>query len=51
MAGKPGYEQLETDQTFEGPAVVAQADCTTCIPAGFSGSVDAYGHLILKLGR
>lgn len=44
-------EQLETDQTFEGPAVVAQADCTTCIPAGFSGTVDAYGHLILKLAR
>ena len=44
-------EQLETDQTFEGPAIVAQADCTTCIPAGFSGSVDAYGHLILKLAR
>ena len=24
---------------------------TTCITAGFSGSVDAYGHLILKLAR
>jgi N-methylhydantoinase A len=44
-------EHLEPDQTFEGPAVVAQADCTTCIPGGFSGSVDAYGHLILKLAR
>lgn len=44
-------EQLETDQVFEGPAVVAQADCTTCIPSGFSGTVDAYGHLILKLAR
>jgi len=44
-------EHLETDQAFDGPAVVAQADCTTCIPAGFSGTVDAYGHLILKLAR
>ena len=44
-------EHLETDQTFDGPAVVAQADCTTCIPGGFSGTVDAYGHLILKLDR
>ena len=44
-------EHLETDQTFDGPAVVAQADCTTCIPSGFSGTVDAYGHLILELAR
>lgn len=44
-------EHLETDQTFDGPAVVAQADCTTCIPTGFSGTVDAYGHLILALAR
>lgn len=44
-------EHLETDQTFDGPAVVAQADCTTCIPGGFSGTVDAYGHLILELAR
>jgi N-methylhydantoinase A len=44
-------EHMEAEQTFEGPAVVAQADCTTCIPRGFSGHVDAYGHLILKLAR
>ena len=35
-------------QTFAGPAVVTQPDTTTCIPAGFAGSVDAYGNLVLK---
>lgn len=42
-------EALEPGQTFNGPAVVAQPDCTTCIPGGFDGTVDQYGQLILKL--
>ena len=39
---KPGH-------VFKGPAVVAQNDCTTCIPHGFTGKVDTYGHLVLTL--
>jgi N-methylhydantoinase A len=38
---------LAPGQTFEGPAVVTQSDCTTCIPGGFRGVVDAYRNLIL----
>jgi N-methylhydantoinase A len=44
-------EDMKPGQTFAGPAVVAQPDSTTCIPQGFDGSVDAYGHIILKLVR
>ncbi|MEQ1616254.1 MAG: hydantoinase/oxoprolinase family protein [Hyphomicrobiaceae bacterium] len=40
---------LKPGQTFEGPAVIAQPDTTTCVPAGFTGSIDAYGHIILTL--
>ena len=32
---------------FAGPAVVAQSDCTTCVPAGRGGVVDGFGNLIL----
>jgi N-methylhydantoinase A len=38
---------LAPGQIFEGPAVVTQSDCTTCIPGGFHGRVDAYRNLIL----
>jgi N-methylhydantoinase A len=35
--------------SFTGPAIIAQDDTTTCVPDGFTGRVDAYGHLILTL--
>lgn len=38
---------LAPGQTFEGPAVVTQSDCTSCIPGGFHAGVDAYRNLIL----
>ncbi len=38
---------LAPGQTFTSPAIVTQSDCTTCIPAGFAGRVDAYRNLIL----
>ena len=41
---------LGPGQTFEGPAVVTQSDCTTCIPAGYQARVDAYRNLILTRG-
>ena len=39
---------LMPGQTFTSPAIVTQSDCTTCIPAGFTGRVDAYRNLILS---
>ena len=40
---------LRAGDRFAGPAVVAQDDTTTCIPAGFAGRVDAMGNLLLTL--
>jgi N-methylhydantoinase A len=42
-------DELRAGQFFEAPAIVTQSDCTTCIPGGFAGRVDAYGNLILAL--
>ena len=53
LAGKertiPLYqrEHLLAGQQFAGPAVIAQSDCTTCVPDGFAGRVDAYGTMVL----
>lgn len=41
--------QLQPGQQFPGPAVISQSDCTTCVPDGFHGRIDAYGNLILQL--
>ena len=32
---------------FSGPTVIAQSDCTTCVPGGLLGEVDGFGNLIL----
>ncbi|MBL8671193.1 MAG: hydantoinase/oxoprolinase family protein [Alphaproteobacteria bacterium] len=42
---------LKPGQRFSGPAVVAQDDCTTCVPGGFAIAVDAYGNLRLTLTK
>jgi len=42
-------ESMSPGQRFTTPCVVAQSDCTTCVPDGLSGRVDAYGNLILTL--
>lgn len=34
---------------FASPCVIVQEDTTTCVPAGFQGSVDANGNVILQL--
>lgn len=46
----PLYRRIElrASQTFDGPAVVAQDDSTTCVPPGFHACVDAYGNLLLE---
>lgn len=41
---------LLSGQTFEGPAVVAQEDCTTVVPPGFSALVDEFGNLRISMG-
>ena len=45
----PLYERnrLHAGQMLAGPAVIAQADTTSCIPDGFTGTVDAHGSIIL----
>ncbi|HLX02539.1 MAG TPA: hydantoinase/oxoprolinase family protein, partial [Trinickia sp.] len=43
--------KLLAGQRLEGPAVIAQDDCTTCVLPGFSGQVDPYGNLILSQVR
>ena len=42
-------EQLHPGFTFDGPAIVVQSDCTSCVPEGLSGNVDAYGNLVLHV--
>jgi N-methylhydantoinase A len=41
---------LLSGQAFEGPAVVAQEDCTTVVPPGFSALVDEFGNLRISMG-
>lgn len=36
---------LVSGQSFTGPAVVMQEDCTTIVPPGFAGRVDEYSNL------
>jgi N-methylhydantoinase A len=36
---------LQAGQSFPGPAVVTQDDCTTVVPPGFTATVDAYTNL------
>jgi len=40
---------LRAGQSFAGPAVVLQDDCTTVVPAGFDVVVDAYTNLRITL--
>ena len=43
-------EALSAGQTFAGPAVVSQDDCTTVVPAAFRVAVDAFGNLRITPG-
>ena len=42
---------LLAGHTFAGPCVVAQDDCTTCVPPGFDCRVDDYGNLFIRARR
>jgi 5-oxoprolinase (ATP-hydrolysing) len=46
----PIYEraQLGSGTTIDGPAIVAEANATTVIDDGWSGTVNAKGHLLLE---
>jgi 5-oxoprolinase (ATP-hydrolysing) len=46
----PIYERelLGCDTHIEGPAIVAEANATTVIDDGWSGSINAKGHLVLE---
>jgi N-methylhydantoinase A len=41
-------QDMRAGHRFQGPAVISQDDCTTCMLAGFKASVDASGNLILE---
>jgi len=40
--------RLRAGQRFQGPAVLQQEDCTTCVLDGFAGRIDDYGNIILQ---
>ncbi|KPU89885.1 hydantoinase [Variovorax paradoxus] len=49
----PMYQRsdLRATQHFEGPAVVAQDDTTTCVLPGYSVNVDTFGNLVITPSR
>jgi len=48
----PVYERakLSCETSIIGPAIIAQLDCTTVIPPGYTGRVDLFGNLIIEAG-
>ncbi len=44
-------EQLGSGNRIDGPAIVAEANATTVIDDGWSGSVNKKGHLLLQRGQ
>jgi len=46
----PPYDRaaLLAGARFDGPAIVTQSDCTTCVLPGFAGEVDEFGNIHLK---
>lgn len=46
----PWYDRadLGAGHQFQGPAVIAQDDCTICVLEGFGGEVDDYGNVLLQ---
>jgi N-methylhydantoinase A len=47
MADVHARAGMAAGHCFEGPAIITQDDCTTCVLAGFSGRVDDAGNVIL----
>lgn len=42
-------DDLRAGHHFDGPAIVAQADCTTCVLPSMCVDVDAYGNLVISV--
>lgn len=40
-------DRLLAGQSLNGPAIIAQDDCTTCVPTGMRVEVDTFGNLII----
>jgi N-methylhydantoinase A len=38
---------LKAGQSLQGPAIIGQDDCTTCIPTGMGATVDRFGNLVI----
>jgi N-methylhydantoinase A len=47
-AGLYARAGLKPGQSLEGPAIVAQDDCTTVVPIGFRAEVDAWSNLVIR---
>jgi len=47
-AGLYHRADLKAGQQLDGPAVIAQDDCTTSVLPGYRGRVDAYGNLVFS---
>jgi N-methylhydantoinase A len=45
-AGLYHRKDLKAGQQIDGPAVIAQDDCTTSVLPGYRGRVDTYGNLV-----
>ncbi|NJO36152.1 MAG: hydantoinase/oxoprolinase family protein, partial [Rhodospirillales bacterium] len=46
-AGIYDRDKLTPGETFAGPAIVRQSDCTTCLVGGFKAAVDEFSNLII----
>jgi N-methylhydantoinase A len=40
---------LLAGHSFFGPAIVEQADCTTCLLPGAAAHIDSFGNLVVAL--
>ena len=47
-AGLYDRAALSPGQHFTGPAIVAQDDCTSVVPPGFTARVDGWGNLVIE---
>ncbi|MGI9522998.1 MAG: hydantoinase/oxoprolinase family protein [Hyphomicrobiaceae bacterium] len=41
-------KHLRPGETFSGPAIVRQDDCTTCLVEGFEAEIDGHGNIIIS---
>jgi len=44
-------DELQSGQTFAGPAILLEQSCTTVMPPGCRAKVDPFGNIEIRLGR